>query len=180
MRIYTRTGDNGETGILGGERVSKAEARLHALGSLDELNAVLGAVLSTAAVPPALVQTLVHIQNVLFEAGAAAASLDPNAKQALFPEETRWLEQSIDEAEARLPPLVNFILPGGGVAGAGLHWARTVARRAEREVIAALGHEPERAPLLAWINRLSDALFVWARQVNHEQGVQETPWNSSV
>ncbi len=178
MRIYTKKGDGGETGLLGGSRTSKSDPRIHALGSLDELNASLGFILASAQVPLELREVLGRIQNVLFDTGAALASTDPSAKAEIFPPETAWLESVIDGVEAKLPPLDRFILPGGSPSGAALHWARTVCRRAEREVVATAQAQEERAPLLAYINRLSDALFVLARRANQIDGVAEIAWEA--
>ncbi|MBK8231155.1 MAG: cob(I)yrinic acid a,c-diamide adenosyltransferase [Candidatus Eisenbacteria bacterium] len=176
MKIYTKQGDGGETGLLGGGRVAKSEPRIHAIGALDELNAALGMVLATPELVDELRSTLLRVQNGLFEVGAALASPDPEANRETFPGETAWLEQIIDATEALLPPLDRFILPGGQSAGAGIHWARTLCRRAEREVVGAVGREPGRANLLAYLNRLSDALFVLARRANQLDGAAETPW----
>lgn len=176
MKIYTKQGDGGQTGLLGGGRVAKSESRIHAIGSLDELNAALGMVLAMEGVVDELRSTLLRVQNGLFEAGAALASPDPEANREVFPGETNWLEQVIDATESLLPPLDRFILPGGRGAGAGIHWARTLCRRAERDIVGAVGHEPGRANLLAYLNRLSDALFVLARRANQLAGAAETPW----
>jgi len=184
MRIYTRTGDRGETGILGGGRLAKSDPRIRALGSLDELGASLGMVLTASHLPAPVTAAVRRVQGALFEAGASLAS--PAAAAASYEpflrEETVWLESEIDRMEETLPPLRSFILPGGGIPGATLHWARTVARRAETQVVDAaltLGEADVRASLLRWLNRLSDALFVMARAVNLQDGEAETPWHPS-
>lgn len=176
MRIYTRKGDRGDTGTLGGGRSRKSDPRIRALGCLDELNAQVGLVLAGTEVPEPLRDSLRRIQDVIFEAGAAVASIDPATRSELFVNETAWLESEIDRQESELPPLTRFILPGGTVAAAGLHLIRTVARRAECQVVAAVGDEDARAPLLAWLNRLSDAFFVYARTANRLRGVPDQPW----
>lgn len=176
MKIYTRTGDAGETGILGGSRVSKAAPRVQALGSLDELNAALGLVLTEEGLAPTLRAGLLDIQNLLFEAGAAVATPKPPSLEEPFHSATSRLEQWIDRAETEVEPLTQFILPGGALAGARLHWCRSVARRAERDLVLAVGAEPVFAPVLAWLNRVSDTLFVLARWANARAGVPETPW----
>jgi cob(I)alamin adenosyltransferase len=178
MRIYTRKGDRGDTGTLGGGRLRKSDSRIRALGFLDELNAEIGVVLAGSCVPEPLQAPLRRIQDVIFEAGAALASPDPSGSDALFEAETAWLESEIDRLEEALPPLTRFILPGGSVAAAGLHLVRTVARRAECQVVEAACGEDARMPLLTWLNRLSDALFVYARTANLLAGGTDTLWES--
>lgn len=178
MKIYTRKGDRGETAMLGGGRVSKADPRIRALGSLDELNASFGRLLAAPDFPGELRPFLERVQNVLFEAGAALASLDAGPWDALFREESDRLEREIDAWEGNLPPLTRFVLPGGAPSAAGLHWARTVARRAESFAVEAAGADPSRVPLLTWLNRLSDALFVAARTANRLAGASEVYWQS--
>ncbi len=178
MKIYTRKGDRGRTSVLGGGVLSKADARIRALGALDETNAALGVILASNDLPDPIRKTLERVQNVLFEAGAALASVDASTGASLFAVETIWLESEIDRVEEQLRPLQNFILPGGGTAGALLHWARTVARRAETFLVEAAGNEEARVPLVTWFNRLSDALFVLARLANALQGIPETVWES--
>ncbi|MFN8546766.1 MAG: cob(I)yrinic acid a,c-diamide adenosyltransferase [Candidatus Eisenbacteria bacterium] len=178
MRIYTKQGDGGETGLLGGTRARKSDPRIRALGSLDEFNAALGLSLAGAEWAAELQAFLSRAQRVLFEAGAEVATLEPDRDLSYFAEETTWLEQWIDAADARLAPLDRFILPGGAPAGAWLHWTRTLCRRAEREVEEVMGGEVARAPLLAYLNRLSDALFVAARLANQASGRAEEAWTS--
>lgn len=177
MKIYTKTGDTGTTGLIGGARVSKDDPRIDAYGLVDELNAVLG--VARAAKPPAAVDAeLEHIQNDLFVLGADLADPRPPApgQMRIDPKRASQLETWIDSMEATLPPLRNFILPGGSPAGAALHLARTVGRRAERAVVALAKSHPECAAAVVYLNRLADALFVCARFVNKEAGVPEVPW----
>jgi cob(I)alamin adenosyltransferase len=186
MKIYTGTGDRGKTGLFSGERVAKDCERIEAYGAVDELNSVLGAL--RAALPdrqPEVMAELQSLQGDLFRVGAwlattpgssAAASLEP-----FDPERIAALERAIDRIEATLPPLTGFILPGGGVGAGWAHLARTVCRRAERRAVRVAAGEPEPAssPLnntVVYLNRLSDYLFVLARQLNRNEGVAETPW----
>lgn len=175
MRIYTRKGDGGETAMLGGGRLPKSDARIRALGTLDELNATLGVVLSGGGLPAEVAAALARIQHVLFEAGAALAA-PAGGSTGHFRQETLWMEETIDAWEAGLPPLTRFILPGGAPGGASLHWARTVARRSECQVVEAFAPDPARLPVLMWLNRLSDLLFVAARTANRAAGEEETQW----
>ncbi|MBX7165596.1 MAG: cob(I)yrinic acid a,c-diamide adenosyltransferase [Pirellulales bacterium] len=180
MKIYTRTGDQGETGLFGGPRVSKDAPRIEAYGTVDELNAVLGLVL-TAPLPPAIGEILRRVQHELFELGAQLATPDP-AKHNLSligPDKVAAIEAEIDRYEATLPPLKNFILPGGSPAAAWLHLARTVSRRAERRVVTLARSPGEHVSIDAgiYLNRLSDLLFVLARAVNAQAGVADVPWH---
>jgi cob(I)alamin adenosyltransferase len=178
-RIYTRTGDAGETGLFDGTRVSKADARVDAYGDVDELSAWLG--LAHARLAPSDLADLVEgIQRDLFAVGAQLA--DPRhriaprvEKSRIDPDRVRELEASIDVLEAPLTPLRRFILAGGSEAGAVLHLARAVCRRAERRVVA-LGGEQVDPIVLEYLNRLSDLLFVMARAANARAGVSEIEW----
>lgn len=179
MKIYTKTGDNGTTGLLGGTRVPKDHLRVAAYGDVDELNALLGLVKAEADGP--LARLLGHIQRDLFALGAQLA--DPTARVASLKAkatvgaaQTRRLERAIDKAQAGLPPLTAFILPGGTSLGAHLHLARTVCRRAERGVITLNRDTPIGPRLLEYVNRLSDLLFVLARAANHAAGQGEDRW----
>lgn len=182
-RIYTRTGDAGETGLFGGGRVSKASARIEACGQVDELNASLGVALA-ALQDAELRRRLEEIQPDLFALGAHLATPPaapgrrvpslPPLPDGRIPQLERW----IDEAEAELPPLDAFIMPGGSSGGAALHLARTVCRRAERRVVALAADPAAAVPpaIRTYLNRLSDLLFVWARLANHRAAVPETRW----
>ena len=178
MKIYTRTGDAGETSLVGGSRVAKSDPLVDAYGEVDELNAWLG-VVRASRVDPAVDHDLNHLQRDLFALGAQLA--DPAGKLAgrvakaiIGDEDVARLESLIDRLEAELPPLRRFILAGGTPAGAALHLARTVCRRAERRMVALT--PPVDPVLLRYINRQSDLLFVLARIVNHRGGVPETEW----
>lgn len=175
MKIYTRTGDSGETGLFGGLRVKKNDPRVEAYGTIDELNACLG--LARAQGLPELDPALLQLQEQLFVVGAEVAC-EPGKvdrlKMALIEQpHIDRMELAIDEHEAELPPLTTFILPSGSPAGATLHLARTVARRAER---LCLGLDDLRPLALVYLNRLSDYLFVLARRTNQLAGQAETPW----
>jgi cob(I)alamin adenosyltransferase len=179
VKIYTKTGDNGETSLFDNTRVSKADARVDAYGEVDELNACLGAA-RAAGVDEEIGALIESLQKDLFALGARLA--DPSAriaprveKAVIDSADIERLEQTIDQLEATLPRLRRFILPGGGAAGAALHFARTVCRRAERRTVALGGGAVD--PILSvYMNRLSDLLFVMARVVNHRSGIAETEW----
>jgi len=179
MRIYTKTGDAGDTALFDGTRVSKADPRVDAYGEVDELNAWLGLVRANAPGPD-IDALLVHIQRDLFAMGALLADprhriADRVTKAALGEADIARLEQAIDIFEAELPVLRRFILPAGAVAGAMLHLARTVCRRAERRIVA-LGRDEVDPIAVTYMNRLSDLLFVMARLVNHRAGAPEAEW----
>jgi cob(I)alamin adenosyltransferase len=179
MKIYTKTGDKGDTGLFGGARVSKASLRVAAYGDVDELNSVLGLVL-TEPFDADLSVLFTEVQSRLFDVGAELAT-DPNGKVALgiplvSEAEVVRLEQAIDKAESELLPLKTFVLPGGCRAAGYLHLARTVCRRAERALVALHDAEPVRPEALRYLNRLSDALFVFARLANHRAGIADVPW----
>ena len=178
VKIYTRTGDTGETSLFDGSRVSKADALVDAYGEVDELNAWLGLVRATGSGSD-LDAELLQLQRDLFAFGARLA--DPRRKIAarvskavLDDDAVARLEALIDRLETELPPLTHFILAGGSPAGAALHVARTVCRRAERRLIAL--QPPPDGVLVRYINRLSDLLFVMARVVNRRQATAETVW----
>jgi len=181
-RIYTRAGDNGSTGLVGGSRVSKNDARIETYGTVDELSSAIGVARAGLRDSPTD-RWLAWTQDMLFNLGSELAT--PAAERSpTMPttgaEQIAHLERAIDAAEDQLPPLHAFILPSGCAAGAQLHFARTVCRRAERLLITLREQEPEiSAETLRFLNRLSDALFVWARLVNHEAGVPETQWNAA-
>jgi cob(I)alamin adenosyltransferase len=179
VKIYTKTGDTGETSLLGGARVPKDHHRVSAYGEVDETNAAIGAVRALSDGP--LDALLLGIQEDLFAIGAQLA--DPTrkvaasrAKAAVASSQVRRLEKAIDAREAKLPPLRSFVLPGGTPAAALLHQARTVCRRAERSVVT-LSREGDVDPrIVVYLNRLSDLLFVLARSENHRAGLAEQKW----
>jgi cob(I)alamin adenosyltransferase len=180
MKIYTRTGDAGGTALFGGTRVSKADPRVAAYGDVDELNACLGTVRAQSELAGDITELLEQLQKDLFAIGARLA--DPATriaervtKVAVTDADIERLENWIDRFEVELPPLRRFILPGGNRGGALLHFSRTVCRRAERSIVA-LGAEQVDAHVLAYVNRLSDLLFVMARVVNHRAGQPEVEW----
>jgi cob(I)alamin adenosyltransferase len=183
VKIYTRSGDAGDTGLFGGPRVSKDDLRVEAYGSVDEANAALGEARARAkaAGDAELEELLAAAQDRLFTVGAELAT-PPGAKarQALPAIDPGWakeLEDAIDRLDAELPPLHQFVLPGGPPLASALHLARAVCRRAERRVIALHRREPVAPLALAYLNRLSDFLFVAARIANHRAGLPEIPWN---
>lgn len=181
VKIYTRGGDNGLTSLLGPGRVGKDSARLEAYGTVDELNAALG--LARAARPDAAADALLaRLQDELFVAGAALADPNPEGRfhTAITEENIARLEREIDVMDAELPPLTQFILPGGTPAAAAVHLARTICRRAERRVVALSqsGGEAVTASTIAYLNRLGDLLFVLARAINARAGVPDVPWKS--
>jgi cob(I)alamin adenosyltransferase len=178
MKIYTKTGDAGETGLFGGQRVAKDSLRVHAYGSVDECNAALG--LARAAAPDAgLDAILAELQSQLFVVGADLATPGENANiPRVGDAEAAQLEGWIDALEAELEPLRQFILPGGTPAAAQLHLARTVCRRAERWTVSLAQEEPINPGVLVYLNRLSDLLFVLARAANARAGVGDVPWVS--
>ena len=177
-KIYTRTGDDGTTGLVDGSRVSKTASRLHAIGEVDETNSALGVAIQALAADEGdtpLVTELRRIQNDLFDLGADIAT--PGESFAPSPMELRivasqveWLEAAIDNATAQLPPLTSFILPGGSLAAAHMHMARAITRRAERALVAASVDVAINPLALNYINRLSDYLFVLCRLINANRG----------
>ncbi|MDD5200829.1 MAG: cob(I)yrinic acid a,c-diamide adenosyltransferase [Terrimicrobiaceae bacterium] len=177
MKIYTRTGDDGTTGLFSGERIAKTAPRIEAHGAIDELNSALG--VARAAAPQAEVGGLIHaVQRQLFAAGAdlaTPAGAGP-AIPRLADNETAWLETEIDRMTAVLPPLRAFILPGGTPAAAHIHLARSIARRAERDTLRLATVEPIHPELPVYLNRLSDFLFTLARFENFLAGCAEDPW----
>jgi len=180
-RVYTRTGDDGTTGLGGGQRVAKDSARIAAYGTVDELSSAIGAAVALG-LDPRLAAVLARIQNELFNVGSDLCILEEDKAAMPVPvvEERHVdaLEGLMDELQAELTPLENFILPGGTPAAAQLHVARTVCRRAEREVIHLSRQEPVGPWVVRYLNRLSDALFVMARYENLKRGVPDVLWNS--
>jgi cob(I)alamin adenosyltransferase len=176
-KIYTRTGDTGQSGLIGGSRVSKCSPRLIAIGDVDEVNAALGVALS-GAMSPDIASCLSRIQNELFDLGAMLATpKEGNYRTSqVNPSQISRLEAEIDDYTSQVPPLTQFILPGGSPEAAQLHFCRTVVRRAERSVVA-LAETEEIAPeAIIYLNRLSDLLFTLARTVNRRSGVEEVKW----
>ncbi len=189
MKIYTRNGDKGETGLLGAIRVSKSHLVVETCGNVDELNSHLGCVVvhlrqhsDAADSPDTILDVLVRIQSELFDLGsriAAAMATDSKINPADEDNECiARLESWIDQFDSQLPPLTNFILPGGSSAGSQLHLARTVCRRAERRLVSLIefGIERDLTADLIYLNRLSDLLFVLARLANQLDGCEETAW----
>jgi cob(I)alamin adenosyltransferase len=180
VKIYTKTGDGGDTGLFGGPRVRKSDARVEAYGDVDELNAAIGAARALVE-DPELERHLVAIQGELFCVGAELATPhEARARSAIPPVDAAWtlrLERAIDAWEVELPPLRQFILPGGTRTGAALHLARCVCRRAERRVVALAAQAEVLPDALVYLNRLSDFLFVAARIANHRARRPETPWD---
>jgi cob(I)alamin adenosyltransferase len=179
VRIYTKTGDTGETSLFDNTRVSKSDGRVDAYGEVDELNATLG-VVCASGVDADLATEIETIQKELFAIGARLA--DPRSriaervtKAAVTDNDIARLEKMIDSLETELPPLRRFILPGGSMSGALLHQARTVCRRVERRVVA-LGANAVDPIVVVYLNRLSDLLFVMARAANHRAGMPEIEW----
>ncbi len=178
MKIYTKTGDRGETSLYGGQRVPKDALRIEAYGTVDELNSLLG-VAEAESTDPDLRQILVGIQNRLFDVGADLASPDTGKSgkiRRIGDSDVRALEQIIDSVDETLTPLSSFILPGGSPVAARLHLARAVCRRAERAVVRLAHNETITPAVIVFLNRLSDLLFVLARQANHKAGIDEVHW----
>lgn len=181
MKIYTRTGDAGETGLFGGARVGKDDPRVEAYGTVDELNSCLGVVRALA--PSAHTEeALQQIQSDLFTLGAELACMpgkeDKLRMTPIGEPDVLRLEGWIDRSEAPLEPLKNFVLPGGSPAAAELHRARTVCRRAERRTLTAGRSSAVRAEVVIYLNRLSDLLFVFARYENHVSGIADIAWHA--
>lgn len=177
MKIYTKKGDKGYTSLFGGASVEKSSLRIHAYGTVDELNSVIGVAISHPMSDRGT-EILNDIQSQLFVLGADLATLQSKEVKInrIGKEDIEKLESWIDELEEHLPPLKNFILPGGSPAGAFIHQARTVCRRAERNTVALKQNDPISAETVIYLNRLSDLLFVLARYENKEAGEPETPW----
>ena len=179
-RVYTRAGDTGETHLAGGQRLSKNHVRIEAYGTIDELNSFIGVARESVRDSAALAELdpiLLRIQHELFNAGSILATLpdDVHSKQArITPAEAIQLEVEIDRMNADLPPLRSFVLPGGCRANADLHICRTVCRRAER-ICVSMGTQVD-PEIIKYLNRLSDALFVWSRWVSYRLGIPETLW----
>jgi cob(I)alamin adenosyltransferase len=171
-KIYTRTGDDGSTGLGDGARVSKDSARVTAYGTVDEANSAIGIVLA-CEIPEPIRNVLVAVQHQLFDLGG---ELCIPGHAAIFDADIQALEDTLDRFNADLPPLKDFILPGGGMAAAQAHLARTICRRAEREVVTLSHHDAVRPEAIRYLNRLSDLLFVLCRVLARESGHGEVLW----
>ena len=179
MKLYTKTGDGGTTGLYGADRVSKANIRVEAYGTVDELNSAIG--LARAHGPSAAMDAdLEYLQNALFDVGADLATRSGTTYEKkitrMDEQDTAFIEAMIDRYQEAAPPFTGFVHPGGTPAAASLHVARTVARRAEREVIRLLHEEDANTHVQVYLNRLSDLLFVMARAANQAAGIEEHAW----
>lgn len=183
-RVYTRGGDKGDTSLIGGERVTKSDPRIECYGTVDELNAVIGLVIESLGTSPAgphLVPVLRRVQNELFNLGCELATPDPELREKMPRIEQRHidgLERDIDAVNDELPLLKSFVLPGGGWSSSYFHLARTVCRRGERLVVSLAAAEPVGELPVQYLNRLSDALFVWGRWAALKDGKDEPLWDS--
>ncbi len=188
-RIYTRTGDDGSTGLVGGQRVRKNSLRIESYGTVDELSSAIGIARAALEAERAQAATAVDeldgwlawTQDALFNLGSDLATLPADrwpGMPLIVPADIAAVERSIDRFQRDLEPLENFILPGGTLAGAHLHLARTIARRAERKLISLAEHDEISGDVARYLNRLSDALFVWSRWINHACGRPEHLWNA--
>jgi cob(I)alamin adenosyltransferase len=180
-KVYTRTGDEGTTGLGGGQRVPKDSPRIEAYGTVDELNSAVGAAVA-AGLDPSIAAALARIQNELFHLGSDLCVLEQDKAKTPVPRiearNVEELERWMDEMSRELAPLANFVLPGGAPGAALLHLARTVCRRAERRALALSRREPIGAHVIPYLNRLSDALFVAARYENLRKGRADVLWDS--
>lgn len=177
-KLYTRTGDDGTTSLVGGTRAAKDSLRLEAYGTVDELNSWVGLLCSSPCIPPAHHDILGKVQNRLFDIGAALAT-EPESKwqpEPLTHTPVEELEKGIDDLDSTLPPINKFVLPGGHPDACRANIARTVARRAERRIIAMSRHTKLDPDIVKFVNRLSDYLFALARTINHNNGFDEVFW----
>lgn len=182
MKIYTRGGDDGQTGLLGGRRVPKDHPRVEACGAVDELAAALGwarACALPAVVDEPIASVLSTLHSVAAELACPAGRSSGFGAAPVGPAEVAWVERTIDAHEAALEPLRGFVLPGGCACAAALHLARTVCRRAERRVVTVGRTEPVRRELVEYLNRVGDLCFVLARRSNQLAGVPDLPWGPS-
>ena len=176
MKIYTKTGDDGNTGLQGNFRISKSHPRIMSYGTVDEVNAALGIVLANS-LDEDIVNILTEIQNDLFLVGADLSNPNLNdVKNRVSLDKTQRLEQYIDKFESELPPLTNFILPGGETAAAQLHYVRTVVRRAETQVVQLSEKDEINSNCITYLNRLSDLFFVMGRLINKRKGTEDILW----
>jgi len=185
MKIYTRTGDTGETGLFGGERVTKDHPRVRAYGTVDEANSAIGFAAAASDLPASLKEPLFLIMSDMFDVGAelatptaAGAKLEARMQSRVDDARATELEKLIDLVDAEVPPLTTFVLPTGTDAASRLHLARTAVRRAEREIVALPDDVVVRAALIVYVNRLSDLLFAWARLCNHRAGQPDVAWRA--
>ncbi len=178
-KVYTKTGDDGTTGLVGGSRVKKYDPRLEGYGTVDELNACIG-VLRAYDIPMEIKELLIEIQNKLFNIGSRLASDERGdaftADLVIKNEDIEILEKAIDSFEEDLPELKSFVLPGGELSVAQCHMARTICRRAERRIVEFSEQASVQTEIVKYINRLSDFFFVLARKLSHLKGIQETHW----
>ena len=175
-KIYTRGGDAGETSLGDGSRVSKLDERIAAYGAVDELNSAIGLVLAGGS-PPSIREVLLRVQNELFDLGAdLSVPLEHEGRLRATQEQVDRLEAECDRFNAELPELTSFVLPGGGETAAGLHVARTICRRAEREALVAANAHAVNQLVLVYLNRLSDLLFILARAANAGESHEEPLW----
>ena len=175
MAIYTRTGDKGKTSLMSGQRVSKADLRVEAYGTIDELNSAIGVVLSSKYLVLSIKKELIKIQNDLLEIGSLLANPQGEALRSLQ-KRVKEFEEFIDKMTEQMPPLKNFILPGGGKAGAFLHLARAISRRAERRIVELNNKQKIDNNIIIYVNRLSDLLFTMSRFANFKEKKKETIW----
>lgn len=179
FKVYTKTGDDGTTGLVGGNRVKKYDPRLEGYGTIDELNSCIG-IIRSYDIPEDIKGIIIQIQNKLFNIGSRLASDEKGetytANLSIKDEDIEVLEKAIDKFEEGLPELANFILPGGELSVAQCHMARTICRRAERRIVEFSEQTPIQAEIVKYVNRLSDFFFVLARKLSHLKGVEETPW----
>lgn len=179
MKIYTRTGDKGQTRIIGNEIVQKDDVRVEAYGTIDELNAIVGMVIANESIANDLKVELKEIQQYLFDCGTDTASPDDESRYRTKQEYIDWLENRIDAYTDLTPKIESFILPGGNQEASLLHFARTVTRRAERRVITFQNQDASNPLVLKFLNRLSDYFFALARLVNHQAGNEESFYKRS-
>lgn len=179
IKIYTRTGDKGQTSLFGGKRVSKASERVDTYGTVDELNSMIGVVIAHLTQKhKSISRELTRIQNDLFDVGASLANPTAKPQESLI-RRAKEFEHLIDDLTKKMPEIRNFILPGGGKAGSYLHMARTICRRAERRITALSKKEQVDDEVIKYFNRLSDLLFTMARFVNQKDKKKETVWRSN-
>lgn len=182
MKIYTKTGDSGETSLIGGKRVSKAELRISAYGTVDELNSYLG-LLRDQPVNKSRLEVLTEIQDRLFTIGSLLACPEPTATfklPQLSENDVSWLEIEIDKMDKTLPAMRSFVLPGGHQSVSFGHITRTICRRAEREVVTLAQHETVDSLIIKYLNRLSDFFFVLCRKMAAELKIIEVPWKAKI